>query len=239
MVRFFKGIGLIYKKLWMKGNGLEIKSGEISMLNNEGFDLWADGYDESVNLSEENNEYPFAGYKNVLNYIYNQIRRQSNANVLDIGFGTGILTTRLYNEGYRITGIDFSNKMIDIAKNKMPKAELINWDFAKGLPNEIINNNFDYIISTYAIHHLTDKDKTKFIKSLLKLLNSNGKISIGDISFETRKELDKCKVKYSNIWDNDEIYIVADEIVDSLCDMYSCEYIKISHCAGVLTVTNK
>ena len=209
------------------------------MLNNVGFDLWADGYDESVNLSEENNEYPFAGYKNVLNYIYNQIRKQSNANVLDIGFGTGILTTRLYNEGYKITGIDFSNNMIDIAKNKMPKAELINWDFTKGLPNEIINNNFDYIISTYAIHHLTDKNKAIFIESLLKLLNPNGKILIGDISFKTRKELNKCKVKYSSIWDKDEVYFVADEIVDSLCDIYSCEYIKISHCAGVLNVTNK
>ena len=40
------------------------------MLDNKGFDMWAEGYDKSVNLSEENNEYPFAGYKKVLNYIY-------------------------------------------------------------------------------------------------------------------------------------------------------------------------
>ena len=31
------------------------------MLDNTGFDLWADGYDESVGISEENNSYPFAG----------------------------------------------------------------------------------------------------------------------------------------------------------------------------------
>lgn len=85
------------------------------MLNNKGFDLWADDYDKSVNISEENNEYPFAGYKDVLNYIYNQVREQNGSNVLDIGFGTGILTTKLYNDGYSITGIDFSNNMIDIA----------------------------------------------------------------------------------------------------------------------------
>ena len=70
------------------------------MLDNKGFNLWADGYDKSVNVSEENNEYPFAGYKDVLNYIYNQVRENDNANVLDIGFGTGILTTQLYNAGY-------------------------------------------------------------------------------------------------------------------------------------------
>jgi putative AdoMet-dependent methyltransferase len=37
------------------------------MLNSTGFDLWANGYDKSVNLSEKNDEYPFAGYRDLLN----------------------------------------------------------------------------------------------------------------------------------------------------------------------------
>ena len=32
------------------------------MLDNKGFDLWANGYDESVSVSDEDNTYPFAGY---------------------------------------------------------------------------------------------------------------------------------------------------------------------------------
>ncbi len=128
--------------------------------------------------------------------------------------------------------------MIDIAKKKMPDALLINWDFAKGLPEKIRSCKFDYIISTYAIHHLTDEEKIKFIKSLANLLNTNGKILIGDISFETRKELEECNNIYKEIWDNDEIYFTADEIKNALNDTCYCTYIKISHCAGVLTVTN-
>lgn len=209
------------------------------MLNNQGFDLWANGYDKSVNISEENNKYPFAGYKDVLNYIYNQVKEHSRSNILDIGFGTGILTTQLYNGGCNVTGIDFSSNMINIAKKKMPDALLINWDFTKGLPNEIVNCRFDYIISTYAIHHLTDEEKIKFIESLSKLLNVNGKILIGDISFETRKELEECKNRYKRFWDIDEVYFVADEVKKNLNDTCSCTYIKISHCAGVLTVTNR
>ncbi|OOM15834.1 class I SAM-dependent methyltransferase [Clostridium saccharobutylicum] len=209
------------------------------MLDNKGFDLWADGYDKSVNISEENNEYPFAGYKDVLNYIYNQVREQNESNILDIGFGTGILTTQLYNFGCSITGIDFSSNMIDIAKQKMPNATLINCDFSKGLPDEIKNKHFDYIISTYAIHHLTDKEKIKFIESLSSLLNVNGKILIGDVSFETRNKLEKSKEKYSDSWDNDEVYFVAEEIKKSLNSKYNCRYIKISHCAGVLVVTER
>lgn len=109
----------------------------------------------------------------------------------------------------------------------------------KGLPDEIKNQHFDYIISTYAIHHLADKEKTNFIKSLSDLLNGKGKIVIGDISFENRDELEKSKEKYNDSWDDDEVYFVAEEIKESLNGKYSCIYIKISHCAGVLIVTNK
>ena len=43
------------------------------MLNNKGFDLWADGYDKSVGLSDEANTYPFAGYKKVLAAIFQTV----------------------------------------------------------------------------------------------------------------------------------------------------------------------
>ena len=36
------------------------------MLDNKGFNLWADGYDRSVDISDEDNTYPFAGYKKYL-----------------------------------------------------------------------------------------------------------------------------------------------------------------------------
>jgi putative AdoMet-dependent methyltransferase len=206
------------------------------MLDSTGFDLWANGYDNSVNLSEKNNQYPFAGYKEVLNYVYNQVRIKDDVNVLDIGFGTGILTTQLYNNGYSITGIDFSSNMIDIAKQKMSQATLINHDFSKGLPDKIKNHCFDFIISTYAIHHLTDKEKINFIKSIFPLLNKTGIILLGDVSFETRNKLEKCKAKYNEYWDNDEFYFTAEEIKSNLNNEYLCEYIQISHCAGVLTI---
>ena len=41
------------------------------------------------------------------------------------------------------------------------------------------------------------------------MLNERGKILLGDVSFATRNELDKSKEKYHQIWDDDEIYIVA------------------------------
>ena len=209
------------------------------MMDSNGFDLWADDYDKSVNLNEENNDYPFAGYKDVLNFIYKKVKQKESAEVLDIGFGTGVLTTKLYNDGYKIYGMDFSSKMISIAKKKMPEALLINWDFNRGLPDEITDHHFDFIISTYAIHHLKGDAKLNFIKSLAPYLYKDGKIIIGDVSFETRDKLEKCKTKYTDCWDNDEDYIIAEEILKSFNDKYICNYKKISHCAGILTISNK
>nr|WP_316047178.1 class I SAM-dependent methyltransferase [Planococcus glaciei] len=163
------------------------------MLNKQGFDLWANDYDQTVQISEENNQYPFAGYKEILNTIFNEAMQTECSHVLDIGFGTGILASRLYQEGHQIDGVDFSAEMIAIAQVKMPKAKLIEGDIAEGLPAELKDETYDSIISTYALHHLTDEGKVEFIQELLPSLAEGGKIYIGDIAFETRGQLEQCK----------------------------------------------
>ncbi|MEH7125027.1 class I SAM-dependent methyltransferase [Bacillus sp. JJ1773] len=109
------------------------------MLNNQGFNLWADNYDKTVQASEETNRYPFAGYKKILNTIFNEVMQKKNSKVLDIGFGTGVLTSKLYENGHQIDGLDFSSKMISIAKSKMPITNLIEWDMEFLLSFKIIN----------------------------------------------------------------------------------------------------
>lgn len=95
------------------------------MLDDRGFDLWADGYDASVNVSDGDHSYPFAGYKEVLGRIYAAVRAGGGKKVLDVGFGTGVLAGRLYRDGYEITGVDFSERMVQIAGEKMPWALLM------------------------------------------------------------------------------------------------------------------
>ncbi|CAM3206166.1 class I SAM-dependent methyltransferase [Filibacter tadaridae] len=205
------------------------------MLTNQGFNLWADNYDKTVQLSEENNLYPFAGYKEILNVIFNEAMQKADSEVLDIGFGTGVLTGKLYANGHQIDGVDFSSKMIAIAQSIMPNANLIEWDISTGLPPEILGKKYDSIISTYALHHLTDEEKIEFIANLIPLLNKDGKIFIGDISFETREKLNKCHQDSIEYWDDDEFYFVYDEINTSLRS--KCEFYPISHCGGVFIIS--
>ena len=203
------------------------------MLDNKGFDLWADGYDEAVGLSEESNVYPFAGYKNVLGYIYEVIMEKPGAAVLDIGFGTATLTSKLYENGCEVYGQDFSARMIDLAQKKMPDAKLYQGDITKGIVPELHEKKFDFIVGTYSIHHLNDEQKVEFIKELLGLLNDGGKILFGDVAFDTREKLEQCKVEEGQRWDDDEIYFVVDELKVHFPDI---KYEPKSYCSGVVVI---
>ena len=206
------------------------------MLDSIGFDLWADGYDKTVGISDEENSYPFAGYKKVLNTIFQTIMRRSNATVLDIGFGTGVLTTKLYENGCSIYGQDFSTRMIELAAEKMPSANLYQGDFTRGLVEPLREQSYDFIVATYSLHHLNDEQKVAFLHNLEGYLNDDGQILIGDVAFETREELNQCRQSAGNKWDDEEFYFVADELRS---DFPRLTFARLSYCAGILSIPQK
>lgn len=203
------------------------------MLDKYGFDLWADGYDQSVGLSDEEGTYPFAGYKQILNEIYSRILIRKAKSILDIGFGTGTLTTKLYEQGCDIWGQDFSERMIELAKAKMPKAKLYQGDFSQGLVEELKQNRYDAIIATYSLHHLSDAQKINFIKSIIPLLKNGGCIYIGDVAFDSRIELETQKALIGDEWDDEEVYFVVDEIIKFFPQM---KFERFSFCAGLFSI---
>lgn len=206
------------------------------MLDNKGFDLWADGYDKTVGVSEEGNTYPFAGYKDVLGTIFKTIMKKPSAVVLDIGFGTGTLTTKLYENGCNIYGQDFSARMIELAFQKMPNAHLYQGDFTQGLVEPLQAQNYDFIVATYSLHHLTDEQKVSFLRDLRNHLNPGGQILIGDVAFENRRKLEQCRKDVGDEWDDDEIYFVVDELKGEFPEL---GFKRISHCSGVLSIPIK
>lgn len=83
----------------------------------------------------------------------------------------------------------------------------------------------------YSLHHLTDAQRSDFLLDLRNYLKENGKIIIGDVAFETRKDLEQCKLKAGDTWDNDEIYFVVEELRKDFPDL---SFTQMSDCAGVL-----
>jgi len=202
------------------------------MFDQNVFDSWAAEYDAEVVDSDRKNEYPFAGYQKLMKLLYQKIVNKTPSHVLDIGIGTGTLSSKLYATGIGITGVDFSNEMLQIAESRMPTAELIQWDLCKGMPPEIDGKKFDVIVSTYALHHFTDSEKLRLIPLIMKHLEEGGVFLIGDIGFETPADLEKCKSNHADIWDDDEFFFVLSELKPRLDCRVKHE--QLSHCCVLI-----
>lgn len=207
------------------------------MLDKNGFNEWAAGYDKSVSDAEKAERYPFAGYSAVLAEVRKSIKEPRGAEILDIGIGTGKFSAGLYAEGARICGLDFSAAMLEKAKAAILDGEFHLFDFNSGLPQALKKRSFDYIISAYAFHHLDDGGKAAFLRSLGGNLNPGGKIIIADVAFNTAGDLAACRERSGDKWDGDEIYMVAETLLPLLQNSgLTAEYRQVSSCAGILTL---
>lgn len=200
----------------------------------EHFNDWTKTYDKDVISMKEG--YPFEGYEFVLDFVEKEINIRSGTKILDLGIGTGSLTKKLYDKGAEILGIDFSSKMIEVAKCRMPNATFICQDLNKEFPQEYNFEKFDYIISTYAIHHINDLEKIKLIETLYQKLSDKGVILIADIAFERLADLNEVRDKTNN-WDEDEFYFVYEEIQKMI--KFPNKYKQLSICAGILKIETR
>lgn len=203
------------------------------MLDGKGFDSWAYQYDESVRNCDERGDYPFAGYRDVLEKIADAILKDAPADVLDVGFGTGILAKRLYDGGCRIYGQDYSQTMLQIAGEKMPEATLVFGDLSKGLAAPLDSMTYDRITATYALHHFSTKEKCVLLRHLLDHLRPGGMLMIGDIAFEDAAAQEACRKRFADDWDEEECYMLFDEMKRCFPEL---TYERISHCCGLFTL---
>ncbi|MEG0326797.1 MAG: methyltransferase domain-containing protein [Cellulosilyticaceae bacterium] len=170
------------------------------------FDNWARSYDRDVKADRGTLKI-YENYEVLLDSVVKEAIKSTadGAQILDIGVGTGNLSNRLYNLGYDITGVDQSRAMLEVAKSKNSGLKVRLGEFMK-LPFE--NKSFDAIVSTYAFHHLDEKEKEVAVEEMIRVLADDGVIVIGDLMFEsdeakngvyatlTAKEIDSIEDEY-------------------------------------------
>ena len=202
-------------------------------MENKKYDLWADGYGASIHLLNDQDEYPVAGYADLLGEVYRLVRESGAKTVLDVGFGTGILTRKLYEDGCTIYGVDASEHLVEAGREDMPNAKLYVGDYSLGLPLRLTNETYDIIISTYALHHLDHYEKQELFEDMLRQLNPGGKVIIGDLAFETEAEMKAFRDANREKWLDEDMYLVYEEAER---DFHHIKWEKISKCAGIVTI---
>ncbi len=98
-----------------------------------------------------------------------------NPKILDLGAGTGLLTSYLYNKypSGHFTLMDLSDEMLDIARSRFKNEENFDYIVADYLEQDF-NEFFDIVVSSLSIHHLKHQDKTFLYEKIYEHLNQGG-----------------------------------------------------------------
>ena len=128
----------------------------------------AKGYDKICTWYEQVTKESTYG----LDYVSKAIEKDKiKSSALDVGCGVGgAILAKLSASGYEITGLDFSPKMLEIARSRHPEVRFIEIDFM----NWASDNQYSLIIAWDSIFHLPTSLQSEAIKKLCGYLEPGG-----------------------------------------------------------------
>ncbi len=106
--------------------------------------------------------------------------------ILDLGCGNGRFFELLEDKDVNYIGVDFSEKLIEIAKKKYPK---VKFQVADALDLPFPNNYFDKIYSIAVLHHIPSKElRLQFLKEARRVLKPDGFLILTAWKLKSKKD---------------------------------------------------
>ena len=116
---------------------------------------------------------------------FSLFKPEKGMSVLDVGCGTGNFSIKLAKMGLNVTGIDVSDNMLDVARDKAKKGGL-SIDFINMDARDMIfeDESFDGVISMAAIEFIQESEKV--LNEMFRVVKKGGKIVIGTINRDSK-----------------------------------------------------
>ncbi len=112
--------------------------------------------------------------------------------LLDLGVGTGLELARLFEQfpGLKVTGIDLSQGMLDILKEKY-RDKKINAVCGSYFDIDFGKESYDFALSTYSLHHFSEERKKVLYRKVFDALRRGGIYIEGDYTCKTLAEQER------------------------------------------------
>jgi SAM-dependent methyltransferase len=98
-------------------------------------------------------------------------RLPRGAKILDAGCGAGVPVTKILSLLFDVTGVDFAQAQIEMARQLVPNAKFICHDI---VDLDLPDASFDAICSYYAIIHIPRQEHAKLLGNFHRMLKPGG-----------------------------------------------------------------
>ncbi len=180
-------------------------------------ELWTDEHTSKKMLEYHLNESIDVSSRNLnfinqsVDWISNHFNLNLNSDIIDFGCGPGLYTNRFAKKEIKVTGVDFSKRSIDYAKQIASNSNLgVDYIYKNYLDFET-DKKYDLITMIMCDFCALSPDQRKvMLGKFTNLLKPNGKILLDVYSlncFDQKDELSTYEFNYmNNFWNSDDYY---------------------------------
>jgi ubiquinone/menaquinone biosynthesis C-methylase UbiE len=101
--------------------------------------------------------------------------------VLDVACGPGLVTCEFATHAEHVTGIDITQRMIELAKERQKDKSLTNltWQIGDVLPLPFPDMQFSIVLTRYTFHHFLNPKAV--LSEMIRVCKPGGKIMVADV----------------------------------------------------------